>query len=158
METTFSLTINGEVRTVTTDPLRPLLEVLREDLKLTGTKYGCGESQCGACTVLLNGKSIRSCVTPVGVVKDQHVDTIEGLARDGKLHPVQESFLAAQAYQCGYCVPGMIMELVGLLNERPLPSDAEILSRMEGHLCRCCGYPNLLAAIRLSAARARTSQ
>lgn len=155
MDAIVSFTVNGRKHSVTTDPLRPLLDVLREDLQLTGTKYGCGESQCGACTVLVEGKSIRSCVTPVAAVGGRHVQTIEGLGEDDRLHPVQEAFLAAKAYQCGCCIPGMIMELVGVLNEKPIPPDAEILSRMEGHLCRCCGYPNILKAIRRAAALAR---
>jgi len=155
MDITLSFTVNGRKRSVTTDPLRPLLSVLREDLQLRGTKYGCGESQCGACTVLLEGRSVRSCVTPVAAAGDRHVQTIEGLAEREQLHPVQEAFLAENAYQCGSCIPGMIMELAGVLNEKPIPPDAEILSRMEGHLCRCCGYPNILNAIRRSVAQAR---
>jgi len=155
MDSTISFTVNGQSRSVTTDPLRPLLDVLREDLQLTGTKYGCGESQCGACTVLLEGKSVRSCVTPVAAASDRHIQTIEGLDGGDRLHPVQEAFLAEKAYQCGCCIPGMIMELVGVLNEKPIPPDVEILSRMEGHLCRCCGYPNILKAIRRAAAEAR---
>jgi aerobic-type carbon monoxide dehydrogenase small subunit (CoxS/CutS family) len=156
MDITTTLTVNGQRRTITTDPLRPLLHVIREDLQLTGTKYGCGESDCGACTVLLNGKAVRSCVTAVASANNKTVQTVEGLATGDKLHPVQEAFLAENAYQCGYCIPGFIMSLVGLLNERPVPTDAEILSRMDGHICRCCGYPNLLKAIRRAAANARS--
>lgn len=155
MNVNLSFTVNGRPRTVSSDPLRPLLEVLREDLRLTGTKYGCGESQCGACTVLLDGKSVRSCVTPVAAADGHRIQTIEGLSDDDRLHPVQEAFLEKKAYQCGYCIPGMIMELVGVLNEQPVPPDAEVLARMEGHICRCCGYPNLLKAILQSAALAR---
>ena len=147
-EKTISFTVNGQPRTVTTDPGRPLLEVLREDLGLTGTKYGCGEGRCGACTVLLGGKSVRSCITPVADAEGQTILTIEGLATGEKLHPVQEAFLTEGAVQCGYCTPGMILGVVGLLNEKPNPTDAEILSRMEGHLCRCCGYPKILKAVR----------
>jgi aerobic-type carbon monoxide dehydrogenase small subunit (CoxS/CutS family) len=156
MDTTLTLNVNDQQRTVTTDPQRPLLYVLREDLQLTGTKYGCGESECGACTVLLNGKAVRSCRTRVGSVGDKSVQTIEGLATGDKLHPVQEAFLAENAFQCGYCVPGFIMSLVSILNERPVPADSEIRSRMDEHLCRCCGYPNLLKAIRRAAAQARS--
>ncbi|HPD15532.1 MAG TPA: (2Fe-2S)-binding protein [Planctomycetota bacterium] len=148
IEKTLSLTVNGQPRTVTTDPGRPLLEVLREDLGLTGTKYACGEGRCGACTVLLGGKAVRSCITPVADAEGKAVVTIEGLAAGDKLHPVQEAFLAEGAVQCGYCAPGMILGVVGLLNEKPNPTDAEVLSRMEGHICRCCGYPKLLRAIR----------
>ena len=150
-EKTISFTVNGQPRTVTTDPGRPLLEVLREDLGLTGTKFGCGEGRCGACTVLVGGKSVRSCITPVADAEGQTILTIEGLATGEKLHPVQEAFLTEGAVQCGYCTPGMILGVVGLLNEKPNPTDAEILSRMEGHLCRCCGYPKILKAVRRAA-------
>jgi len=150
-EKTISFAVNGQPRTVTTDPGRPLLDVLREDLGLTGTKYGCGEGRCGACTVLVGGKGVRSCSTPVADVEGQAILTIEGLATGGKLHPVQEAFLAEGAVQCGYCTPGMILAVVGLLNEKPNPTDAEILARLEGHLCRCCGYPKILAAVRRAA-------
>ena len=155
MDNTITFTLNGQPRTVRTDPDRPLLEVLREDLELTGTKYGCGESECGACTVLVDGVAVRSCVRAVRTVADKHITTIEGLAPSGKLHPVQEAFLAESAYQCGYCTPGMIMGLVALLDRKPIPNDDEILSRMDGHLCRCCGYPNIVKAIRRAAAQAR---
>lgn len=155
MDQTINFTLNGQPRTVTTDPARRLLEVLREDLDLTGTKYGCGESECGACAVLVDGVAIRSCVRALGSVAGKKITTIEGLSPDGKLHPVQEAFLAEQAYQCGYCIPGMILGLVSLLEHKPVPSDDEILSRMDGHLCRCCGYPNIVKAIRRAAAQAR---
>ena len=147
MDSTITFTVNGQTRTVTTDPQRPLLDVLREDLKLTGTKYGCGEGQCRACTVLLNGKSVASCVTPVSDADKQTVLTIEGLAQGSQLHPVQAAFLEEGAYQCGYCTPGMIMGVVGLLNEKPKPTEDDIKTRMQRHLCRCCGYPNLTKAI-----------
>jgi len=155
MDQTITFTLNGQSRSVTTDPDRPLLEVLREDLDLTGTKYGCGESQCGACTVLVDGVAIRSCVRPAGSVAGKKITTIEGLSPDGKLHPVQEAFLAENAYQCGYCIPGMIVEVVGLLEQRPALSAEEIFTRMNGHLCRCCGYPNIVKAIRRATAMAR---
>src|SRR6478609_1248163 len=115
MEKPITFSLNGQSRTVTTDPERSLLEVLREDLDLTGTKYGCGEAQCGACTVLVDGVPIRSCVTNVAAVAGKKLTSIEGLSTNGKLHPIQEAFLAEQAYQCGYCIPGMIVELAGLL-------------------------------------------
>jgi aerobic-type carbon monoxide dehydrogenase small subunit (CoxS/CutS family) len=150
METNITFTVNGQPFTVATDPQRPLLDVLREDLHLTGAKYGCGEGQCRACTVLLNGKAVASCLTPVSDAAHEKIITIEGLAKGDKLHPVQEAFLAQDSFQCGYCVPGMILEVIGLLNERPHPTDADVLSRMQKHLCRCCNYPNLLRAIRLS--------
>src|SRR5262245_3011363 len=155
MEKPITFALNGQARTVTTDPERSLLEVLREDLDLTGTKYGCGESQCGACTVLVDGVAVRSCVRSVGSVADKKLTTIEGLAANGTLHPVQEAFLAENAFQCGYCIPGMIMGLVGALAKKPVPSDDELLAKMNGHICRCCGYPNLVKAIRRAAADAR---
>ena len=154
MDQTITFTLNGQSRSVTTDPDRFLLEVIREELGLTGTKYGCGESQCGACTVLLDGVAVRSCVRPVGSVANRKLTTIEGLSPDGKLHPVQEAFLAENAYQCGYCIPGMIVGLVALLEQKPALKEEEILSRMNGHLCRCCGYPNIVKAIH-RAVRAR---
>ena len=155
MDKSITFNLNGQSRTVTTEPSRPLLEVLREDLDLTGTKYGCGEAQCGACTVLVDGVAVRSCVRSVESVAGKKVRTIEGLAANGKLYPVQQAFLDEQAYQCGYCIPGMIVELVGALDKRPVPSDEELLSRMNGHICRCCGYPNIVKAIRRAAAQAR---
>jgi len=155
MEKTIEFRVNGQSRTVTTDPERPLLEVLREDLGLTGTKYGCGEGRCGACTVLIDGRSMSSCMTPVGDAEGQSIVTIEGLAPADKLHPVQEAFLAEGALQCGYCTPGMIMTVAGLLQERPDPSDTEIRSVMEKHLCRCCGYPKIIKAVQRAAASHR---
>src|SRR5438309_12121555 len=117
MDRTIRLTVNGQSRTFTTDPERPLLDVLREDFQLTGTKYGCGEGQCRACTVLMGGKSVPSCLTSVGDADGQTILTIEGLAKDGKLHPVQQAFLAEGAFQCGYCTTGMILGMAGLLTE-----------------------------------------
>src|SRR5512141_1194566 len=136
MDTKITFTVNGQPRTVTTDPQRPLLEVLREDLHLTGTKYACGEGKCGACTVLLDGKTVMSCETPVAKAAGKTILTIEGLAKGDTLHPVQEAFLAESAYQCGYCTPGMIMTTVALVQEKPKPTDAEILAWMEGNICR----------------------
>jgi aerobic-type carbon monoxide dehydrogenase small subunit (CoxS/CutS family) len=155
MEQTFHLTVNGQSRTVTTDSERPLLEVLREELHLTGPKFGCGEGQCGACTVLTGSKSIHSCVTTISEVEGQNIRTIEGLAEGDKLHPVQEAFLAEAASQCGYCTPGMIMALVGLLEFKPTASKAEIQSHMEGNLCRCCNYQRLLNSIDRAATQVR---
>jgi len=151
MDKTITFTVNGQARTVTTDSERPLLHVLREDLQLTGTKYGCGEGQCHACTVLINGQSTPSCITPVRNADQQSILTIEGLAQGERLHPVQEAFLSAGAFQCGYCTPGMILEVVGLLNGRPKPTDAEIRSCLQAHLCRCCQYPRLVQAIHRAA-------
>ena len=147
METTIKFTVNGKPRTVTTDPERSLLEVLREDLHLTGTKYGCGEGQCRACTVLVNGRSTASCRTSVGEVAQQEVVTIEGLASGDRLHPVQEAFLAEGAFQCGYCTAGMIMGVVGALRENPKVSAPEILAQMQRHICRCGSYAKYRKAI-----------
>jgi aerobic-type carbon monoxide dehydrogenase small subunit (CoxS/CutS family) len=151
MNVTITLTVNGQKRTVTTDRERPLLDVLREDLGLTGTKYGCGEGLCGACTVLVDGELALSCITPVGEVGDKAITTIEGLAAGNSLHPVQEAFLAEDAVQCGYCAPGMIMTTAALLKKSPHPSDKEIVDSMNGNLCRCCGYPKILSAVRRAA-------
>jgi aerobic-type carbon monoxide dehydrogenase small subunit (CoxS/CutS family) len=145
------LTVNGENRTVDADPETTLLELLRDELALTGTKYGCGEAACGACTVLLDGKPIRSCVTRAGAVAGKAVTTIEGLEQNGRLHPVQQGFLDAGAIQCGYCTPGMVVEAVALLKRTPSPSDQEIAAAMEDHVCRCCTYPRILDAIRRAA-------
>ena len=148
MNATFKFTVNGQSRTVTTDPQRPLLDVLREELQLTGAKYGCGEGQCRACTVLLNGKSVASCLTPISDADNQAVVTIEGLAKNGQLHPVQQAFLAEDAFQCGYCTPGMVLGVVGVLNENPKATEADVLSKLQKHLCRCCSYGRILKAIR----------
>jgi aerobic-type carbon monoxide dehydrogenase small subunit (CoxS/CutS family) len=123
MDATITFTVNGRQRTVTTDPQRPLLEVLREDLQLTGAKYGCGEGRCGACTVLVDGSPVSSCVTPVANAEGKTVLTVEGLATGEALHPVQEAFLAEGAFQCGYCTPGMMMATVGLRGLRQAHPD-----------------------------------
>jgi len=140
---------------VTTDPQRPLLDVLREDLQLTGAKYGCGEGQCRACTVLLNGKSVASCLTAVSDAHQQQILTIEGLAKGDKLHSLQEAFLAEGAFQCGYCTAGMILGAVALQTEKPGATDAEILAQMQKHLCRCCSYPRILKAVRQAFSNAK---
>ena len=155
MDATITFTVNGQSRTLTTDPQRPLLEVLREDLNLTGTKYGCGEGQCRACTVLLEGKPVVSCVTPISDADKKSVVTIEGLAKGDKLHPVQEAFLAEGAFQCGYCTPGMIMGVVGLLADDPKVAEADLRTRMQRHLCRCGSYPSILKAARRAVAQAQ---
>jgi aerobic-type carbon monoxide dehydrogenase small subunit (CoxS/CutS family) len=142
------LHVNGSTRRVDADPDRMLLSVLRDDLDLTGTKYGCGEGQCAACTVLLDGVATRSCITKVGTVAGKKITTIEGLAAGGKLHPMQQAFLDHDALQCGYCTPGMILGAVSLLQKTPHPSEAEIASGMNGHVCRCGTYPRVVAAIR----------
>jgi carbon-monoxide dehydrogenase small subunit len=155
MDATITFTVNGKSRTVTTDPKRPLLDVLREDLQLTGTKYGCGDGQCRACTVLMNGKSVASCTTAIADADKQTILTIEGLANGDKLHPVQQAFVDESAFQCGYCTAGMIMGTVALLKEIPKPTDADIVSRMNRHICRCCSYPKYMAAIHRAAEQTR---
>jgi aerobic-type carbon monoxide dehydrogenase small subunit (CoxS/CutS family) len=151
---TIRFTVNGKARSVDTEPERPLLEVLREDLGLTGTKYGCGEGQCGACTVLLDNKAAFSCVTPVRAAQGRNIVTIEGLAKDGKLHPVQQAFLDEGAMQCGYCTPGMVLRTVALLESYPRPTDAQIVEGLNGNVCRCNAYHRILAAVRRAAASA----
>ena len=151
METTITLSVNGQAHTITTDPERPLLEVLREELHLTGAKYGCGEGQCRACTVLANGKSIASCTTAISEVKNQSILTIEGLSKGDQLHPVQEAFLAEGAFQCGYCTAGMIMQAVELLADDPKLTKTDVAARMQRHICRCGTYPKILKAIQRAA-------
>ena len=152
--TTITLNVNGHERKVTTHPERLLLDVLREEFQLTGTKYGCGEGRCGACTVLIDGKRMYSCRTPIADATGKSVTTIEGLAIGDALHPVQQAFLDEQGYQCGYCTPGMILSTMALLGEKPKPSDEEIVAFMDRHLCRCCGYPNIVNAVKKAAAAA----
>jgi nicotinate dehydrogenase subunit A len=145
------LDVNGSKRRVDADGERTLLSVLRDDLDLTGTKYGCGEGQCAACTVLIEGQPTKSCLTKVGTVAGKRIVTIEGLAKNGELHPVQQAFLDTEAMQCGWCTPGMILGAVGLLARTPHPTDAEIVSGMNGHICRCGTYPRIVAAVRQAA-------
>jgi len=147
-------TVNGGERSVTTDERRTLLDVLREDLGLTGTKYGCGEGQCRACTVLIDGRATQACQTTVDEVASRRIETIEGLATGDKLHPVQAAFVQADAMQCGYCVPGMILATVALLRRNPHPTREEIITGLNGNLCRCCGYMNILHAVERCAAAA----
>ncbi len=150
------LEINGAKRSIVTDPERRLLEVLRDDLDLTGAKYGCGEGQCGACTVLVGGEPVHSCLTRVGAIGDRPITTIEGLeGPDGQLHPLQEAFLEAGAMQCGYCTTGMIMAGAGLLAKHPNPDDDAISKAMQGNICRCGTYNRIVAAIRRAAGSAR---
>ena len=151
MDATISLIVNGQKRTVVTDPERPLLDVLREDLGVTGPKYGCGEGRCGACTVLMDGQRALSCITPVGDADKKKITTIEGLADGDRLHPVQQAFLDEGAIQCGYCTPGMILSAVALLEENPRPTDKQIAEGMNGNICRCNGYAKILNAVRRAA-------
>ena len=145
------LHVNGTRRRIDADADRSLLSVLRDDLDLTGSKYGCGEGQCGACTVLMDGQAIRSCVTKLSAAAGKKVTTIEGIEKNGRLHPLQEAFLKADALQCGYCTPGMIMSSVALLTRNPAPSEQDIVRAMEGNVCRCGTYPRIMAAIRKAA-------
>jgi aerobic-type carbon monoxide dehydrogenase small subunit (CoxS/CutS family) len=142
------LNINGVQHTVDVEPDVELLSVLRNNLELTGSKYGCGEGVCGACTVLINGRPTRSCITPVGSVAGKEVITIEGLEKKGKLHPVQENFLKSDPFQCSYCASGMIMSAVALLKSNPSPSEDAIIKAMDGNICRCGTYPAIIHTIK----------
>ena len=147
MQRTITFTVNGKPQSVTTDPERPLLDVLREDLGLTGCKFGCGERQCGACTVLVNGRPTFSCSTRVATANNRKIETIEGLFDGEKLHPLQEAFLAESAFQCGYCTTGMIMNAVSLLRQKPKPTEDEIRSAMDRNMCRCGTHLRVMKAV-----------
>ena len=149
------LTVNGATHTVDTSRDRPLLDVLREDLGLTGCKIGCGEGACGSCTVLVDGQPTRSCITSLGAVLGRSVLTVEGLAAHGQLHPLQQAFLDADAMQCGYCTPGIIMAALGLLLRCPDPSEDAIIAAMQGNICRCGTYARIVAAIQQAALELR---
>jgi aerobic-type carbon monoxide dehydrogenase small subunit (CoxS/CutS family) len=151
MKNTVELSVNGKKHVLHTNPERCLLQVLREDLDLTGCKYGCGEGRCGACTVLVGGRPVRSCVTEVGSVAGKPIRTVEGLEEHSRLHCVQEAFLKADAMQCGYCTAGMIMSSVALLEEKPDPTEADISAFMRGNICRCGTYARIVQAIHLAA-------
>ncbi len=146
----YTLNINGRQEKVTAPPDEPLLSVLRYRLEMTGTKYGCGEGQCGACTVLLDGRATRSCLTPVEAAAGAKITTIEGLEQNGKLTPVQEAFLREGACQCGYCAAGMGMTATSRLREEKTPGDERIVEAMNGNVCRCGTYPRIVAAVRLA--------
>jgi len=148
---TIRLAINQKSYALDVDPQTSLLTVLREHLDLTGSKYGCGEGQCGACTVLIDGKAQRSCVTRLGSVGQKQITTIEGLAHGDQLHAVQRAFLDVGALQCGYCTSGMIMSAVALLKKNPSPSESEIVDFMDGNICRCGTYPRIVSAIQKAA-------
>lgn len=151
MQRISELQVNGAKLRINADADRSLLSVLRDDLDLTGSKYGCGEGQCGACTVLIDGQATRSCITSVGSASGKKITTIESLEKNGRLHPIQEAFLEADALQCGYCTPGMIMSGVALLSKNPSPSEQDIVRFMEGNICRCGTYPRIVTAIRKAA-------
>jgi len=144
----FSLTVNGKPRRVGAPPDETLLSVLRNRLDLTGTKYGCGEGQCGACMVLLDGEAAPSCQTPVSDAAGKKIVTIEGLAQNGKLHPVQQAFLEVEAFQCGYCTSGMIVACVALLKANAKPSDAQIVESLERNVCRCGTHNRIVVAVK----------
>jgi aerobic-type carbon monoxide dehydrogenase small subunit (CoxS/CutS family) len=149
------VSINGTSRSLPEDRAQPLLRFLREGLGLWGTKYGCGEGECGACTVLLDGLPVPACRTRVSEVAGRRVVTIEGLSRDGRLSPVQRAFAEAGAFQCGFCTPGMVVRATALLRTRPDPEEREIREALEPNICRCGGYPGILRAVRLAATLAR---
>lgn len=145
------LKVNGTVRAVPAAPDRSLLAVLREELGLTGTKYGCGEGECGSCTVLVDGAPTRACRLRTSAIGAREVTTVEGLARDGRLSPVQRAFVETGSFQCGYCTPGMVVGATALLRSRPSPSRDEIRRALEGHVCRCGGYARIVAAVERAA-------
>ena len=145
------LNVNGKEYPVDVEPDLHLLDVLRDELDLTGTKYGCGEGQCGACTVLVDGIAVRSCITPIRSVAGKRITTIEGIAENGRLHPIQQAFLDAGAFQCGYCTSGMIVASVGLFRKNARPSVAEIRQALNGNICRCGTYPRIVEAVRKAA-------
>lgn len=147
----FTLTVNGTEQSVDVDENTPLLWVLRNHLGMTGTKFGCGVAQCGACTVHLDGAATRSCITPISEVGDQQVTTIEGLGSDDALHPLQEAWIETQAPQCGYCQSGQLMTASSLLSQNPNPSDDEITDAMKGNLCRCGTYQRIHQAVKMAA-------
>ena len=149
------LTVNGSHHSIDAEPDRTLLTALRDELDLTGTKYGCGEGQCGACTVMIDGLPARSCQTRAAAVAGRHITTIEGLEEHGRLHPLQDAFLETGAFQCGYCTSGMIISGVALLAKNSNPSEAEILQAMQGNVCRCGAYPRIIAAIKLASEKMR---
>jgi len=149
---TVAFTLNDKPTRLTVDESRMLLWVLRDDLGLTGTKFGCGATLCGACTVLVNNEAVRSCATPMKDVDGKKVITIEGLASDGKLHPLQEAFVKHLAFQCGFCTPGMILGAYAFLLKNPKPTHAQIIQHMDDHLCRCGAHVRIVAAVETAAA------
>jgi aerobic-type carbon monoxide dehydrogenase small subunit (CoxS/CutS family) len=153
----YTLRINGSTHRVEAEPGDNLLSILRSDLGLTGSKYGCGEGQCGACTVLIDGRAVRSCVTRIGTLSGKSITTIEGLATGGRLHAVQEAFLETEAFQCGYCTSGMIMATVSLLQTNPDPTEQDIVRLLDRNVCRCGTYSRIIRAVKLAAQRGRTT-
>jgi nicotinate dehydrogenase subunit A len=153
----YSLRINGKTHEVEGEPGDSLLSVLRYELGLTGSKFGCGEGYCGACTVLVDGDTARSCVTRLAAAAGKMITTIEGIAKGEQLHPVQEAFLETEAFQCGYCTPGMVMATIGLLRRTPDPTEQDIAKVMDRNVCRCGNYPRIVDAIKAAAGRMRTT-
>jgi len=154
----FTLLVNGAQQHVDAPEDESLLYVLRDHLQLTGTKYGCGEGQCGACTVLLEGSPVRSCRIQASTVSGKKITTIEGLGRGGELDPVQQAFLEVEAFQCGYCTPGMILCAAALLDRTPNPTQEQIIQRMDGNICRCGTYPRIIEAVKRAAELKRKSK
>jgi nicotinate dehydrogenase subunit A len=154
----YTFRVNGRPQAVEAEPGDSLLLILREDLSLTGAKYGCGEGECGACTVLVDGQAKRSCVTAIESAAEHEITTIEGLADGARLHAVQQAFVEVEAFQCGYCTAGMVMAAVGLLKAMPKPSDADIARRLDRNLCRCGAYHRIVRAVRLAASRMAASR
>jgi nicotinate dehydrogenase subunit A len=152
----YPLQINGRRHEVDGDAGDSLLSVLRYELGLTGSKYGCGEGQCGACTVLVDGQAIRSCVARIGAMAGKSITTIEAIAQGDKLHPVQQAFIEEEAFQCGYCTPGMVMATIGLLRTTPNPSEQDVARLLDRNVCRCGTYPRIVRAVRLAASRMTT--
>ena len=150
---TYPLRVNGRTHQVEGEPDDSLLSVLRYDLDLTGSKFGCGEGHCGACTVLIDNQMTRACVTRLGALAGRSITTIEGLATGERLHPVQAAFLEVEAFQCGYCTPGMVMAAVSLLRTNPAPTEQDIARVMDRNVCRCGTYPRIVRAVKLAAAR-----
>jgi nicotinate dehydrogenase subunit A len=157
MAETYKLRVNGRDCKVQAEPNTPLLYILRNDLKLKGTRFGCGETQCGACNVLLDGNSVQSCDTPLWSVPGHEITTIEGIGGESGLHPVQQAFIDEQAIQCGYCIDGIVISAVALLQREPDPSDAQIAAALDRNLCRCGTHVRILRAIRAAARAMRAS-
>ena len=153
---TYTLNVNGRAHQIEGEPGDSLLSVLRYELGLAGSKYGCGEGYCGACTVLIDGQLTRSCVTRIGAVAGKPITTIEAIAEGDRLHPVQEAFLETEAFQCGYCTPGMVMATIALLKTRPDPTEQDIAKILDRNVCRCGTYPRIVRAVRLAAERMKT--
>ena len=147
------ITVNGAKRVFDVEPQTLLLNLIRDEMDLTGTKYGCGIGECGACTVLLDGDAVLACMVLAVDADDRRVDTIEGLAKDGRLHPIQEAYLDEGAVQCGFCTPGFIMSTKALLSEKPQPTETEIREYLKGNMCRCTGYVNIVKAVQSAAAK-----